>query len=71
MTEAERKTAESAYFLQMPEGECGPLFLDSPHSCTTYPADFRFAGGLPLRAWAEREKVRKFTIVEYELRLPR
>ena len=27
------------------------------------------AGGLPLRAWAEREKVRKFTVVEYELRL--
>ena len=27
------------------------------------------AGGLPLRAWAERDKVRKFTIVEYELRL--
>ena len=48
MTEAERKTAESPYFLQMPEGACGPLFLDSPHSCTTYPADFRFAAGLPL-----------------------
>ncbi|HBO82296.1 MAG TPA: N-formylglutamate amidohydrolase, partial [Cupriavidus sp.] len=40
MTEADRKTAESPYFLHMPEGECGPLFLDSPHSCTTYPADF-------------------------------
>ncbi len=26
-------------------------------------------GGLPLRTWAEREKVRKFTIVEYELSL--
>ncbi len=48
MTEADRKTAESPYFLHMPEGECGPLFLDSPHSCTTYPADFRFAGHLPL-----------------------
>ena len=48
MTDAERKTAESPYFLQMPEGECGPLFLDSPHSCTTYPADFRYAANLPL-----------------------
>ncbi|RZT42628.1 N-formylglutamate amidohydrolase [Cupriavidus agavae] len=48
MTEAERKTAESPYFLRMPEGESGPLFLDSPHSCTTYPADFRYAAGLPL-----------------------
>ncbi len=26
-------------------------------------------GGLALRAWAERERVRKFTIVEYKLRL--
>ena len=27
------------------------------------------AGGLTLRAWARREQVRKFTIVEYELRV--
>ena len=26
-------------------------------------------GGLSLRFWAEREKVRKFTVVEYELRV--
>ena len=26
-------------------------------------------GGLSLRVWAEREKVRKFTVVEYELRV--
>lgn len=48
MTEADRKSAERPYFLHMPEGESSPLFLDSPHSATQYPADFGFAAGLPL-----------------------
>ena len=26
-------------------------------------------GGLSLRAWGQREKVRKFSVVEYELRV--
>lgn len=48
MTEADRKNADSPYFLHLPEGQSSPLFLDSPHSATAYPADFRPAAGLPL-----------------------
>lgn len=48
MTEADRKSAERPYFLHLPEGESSPLFLDSPHSATQYPADFRPAANLPL-----------------------
>lgn len=55
MTEADRKSAERPYFLQLPEGESSPLFLDSPHSATTYPADFRYAAGLPLNLLRQAE----------------
>jgi len=48
MTETDRKTGLTPYLLQLPQGESGPLFLDSPHSATTYPDDFRPAAGLPL-----------------------
>lgn len=55
MTEADRKIAESPYFLHMPEGDGSPLFLDSPHSATQYPADFRPAAGLPLNLLRQAE----------------
>ncbi|WP_059412965.1 N-formylglutamate amidohydrolase [Cupriavidus basilensis] len=48
MTETDRKTGLTPYLLQLPQGESGPLFLDSPHSATTYPDDFRPAAGQPL-----------------------
>ncbi|MDF3835739.1 N-formylglutamate amidohydrolase [Cupriavidus basilensis] len=48
MTEADRKTGPSPYLLHLPQGEGSPLFLDSPHSATSYPVDFRPAAGLPL-----------------------
>ncbi|WP_454720670.1 MULTISPECIES: N-formylglutamate amidohydrolase [Cupriavidus] len=48
MTEADRTTGLTPYLLQLPQGESSPLFLDSPHSATTYPDDFRPAAGLPL-----------------------
>ncbi|WP_423196567.1 MULTISPECIES: N-formylglutamate amidohydrolase [unclassified Cupriavidus] len=47
-TGAAAPQASAPYFLQMPAGACGPLFLDSPHSCTVYPADFGHAASLPL-----------------------
>lgn len=55
MTEADRKTAERPYFLHLPEGQSGPLFLDSPHSATAYPEDFRYAAGLPLNLLRQAE----------------
>lgn len=48
MTEADRTSAHQPFFLHMPEGAASPLFLDSPHSATQYPAEFRPAAGLPL-----------------------
>ncbi|CAG2130013.1 N-formylglutamate amidohydrolase [Cupriavidus numazuensis] len=48
MTEADRKSADSPYQLYQPEGPVSALFLDSPHSATTYPTDFRPAPSLPL-----------------------
>ncbi|KDP85669.1 N-formylglutamate amidohydrolase [Cupriavidus basilensis] len=55
MTEADRKTGLSPYLLQLPQGERSPLFLDSPHSATSYPADFRPAAGLPLALLRQAE----------------
>ncbi|KJK23626.1 N-formylglutamate amidohydrolase [Burkholderiaceae bacterium 16] len=55
MTEADRKTGLSPYLLQLPQGESSPLFLDSPHSATSYPADFRPAAGLPLALLRQAE----------------
>ncbi|CAG9176786.1 N-formylglutamate amidohydrolase [Cupriavidus pampae] len=50
MTDTDRSGSlpNQPYVLHLPEGESGALFLDSPHSCTQYPADFGYDAALPL-----------------------
>ncbi|NOV27233.1 N-formylglutamate amidohydrolase [Cupriavidus necator] len=48
MTDTDRTIADRPFCLYQPEGEPAALFLDSPHSATTYPTDFRPDPALPL-----------------------